>query len=74
MNAIVYVVQARRRCIGGSGAYVGGCDFALAGGAENMSRSPYIVPNQRWGAKMGDIRTMDMMLGALTVLWQVTWG
>ena len=40
-------------------------DFALAGGAENMSRSPYIVPDQRWGATMGDIRTLDMMLGAL---------
>ena len=40
-------------------------DFALAGGAESMSRSPYIVPDQRWGAKMGDIRTLDMMLGAL---------
>jgi acetyl-CoA C-acetyltransferase len=39
--------------------------FALAGGAESMSRSPYIVPDQRWGAKMGDIRTLDMMLGAL---------
>ncbi|MCY4292369.1 MAG: acetyl-CoA C-acyltransferase, partial [Roseovarius sp.] len=38
---------------------------ALAGGAESMSRSPYIVPEQRWGAKMGDIRTLDMMLGAL---------
>lgn len=44
---------------------LGDADFALAGGAENMSRSPYIVPNQRWGAKMGDIRTLDMMLGAL---------
>ena len=30
-----------------------------------MSRSPFIVPDQRWGAKMGDIRTLDMMLGAL---------
>ncbi len=39
--------------------------FALAGGAESMSRSPFIVPDQRWGAKMGDIRTLDMMLGAL---------
>jgi acetyl-CoA C-acetyltransferase len=44
---------------------LGDADFALAGGAENMSRSPYIVPDQRWGAKMGDIRTLDMMLGAL---------
>lgn len=40
-------------------------DFALAGGAEVMSRSPFIVPDQRWGAKMGDVRTLDMMLGTL---------
>ena len=44
---------------------LGDAQFALAGGAESMSRSPYIVPDQRWGAKMGDIRTLDMMLGAL---------
>ena len=44
---------------------LGDADFALAGGAENMSRSPFIVPDQRWGAKMGDVRTLDMMLGAL---------
>ncbi|WP_439143732.1 acetyl-CoA C-acyltransferase family protein [Planktotalea sp.] len=44
---------------------LGDADFALAGGAENMSRSPFINPDQRWGAKMGDIRTLDMMLGAL---------
>lgn len=41
------------------------CDFALAGGAESMSRSPFIMPDQRWGAKMGDTRSLDMMLGAL---------
>jgi len=40
-------------------------DFAVAGGIENMSRSPYIVPSQRWGQKMGDVKTLDMMLGAL---------
>jgi len=39
--------------------------FALAGGAENMSRSPYILPSARWGQKMGDVGAMDMMLGAL---------
>ena len=55
-QAIVSAVQA---------LMLGDADFALAGGAENMSRSPFIVPNQRWGAKMGDIRTLDMMLGAL---------
>ena len=44
---------------------LGDADFAVAGGAESMSRSPYIIPDQRWGAKMGDVRTQDMMLGAL---------
>ena len=44
---------------------LGDADLAIAGGAENMSRSPYILPDQRWGAKMGDVRTLDMMLGAL---------
>lgn len=44
---------------------LGDADFGVAGGAENMSRSPFIVPDQRWGAKMGDVRTLDMMLGAL---------
>ena len=45
---------------------LGDADFALAGGAESMSRAPYIVPSQRFGAKMGDVQTLDMMLGALT--------
>lgn len=44
---------------------LGDAEFALAGGAEAMSRSPFIVPAQRWGQKMGDIKTLDMMLGAL---------
>ena len=44
---------------------LGDADFALAGGAECMSRAPFINPDQRWGKKMGDIRTVDMMIGAL---------
>ncbi len=44
---------------------LGDADFGLAGGSENMSRSPFIISDQRWGAKMGDIVTRDMMLGAL---------
>ncbi len=44
---------------------LGDAEFGLAGGSENMSRSPYIISDQRWGAKMGDVRTQDMMLGAL---------
>ncbi|KQI71846.1 acetyl-CoA acetyltransferase [Loktanella sp. 5RATIMAR09] len=56
VQAIVSVVQS---------LMLGDADFGLAGGSENMSRSPFIISDQRWGAKMGDIRTQDMMLGAL---------
>ena len=44
---------------------LGDADFALAGGAESMSRSPYIMPAARFGQKMGDVTSLDMMLGAL---------
>jgi len=50
---------------GAQSLMLGDADFALAGGAENMSRAPFIIPDQRWGAKMGDVKTLDMMLGAL---------
>jgi len=55
-QAIVSAVQA---------LMLGDAEFALAGGAESMSRSPFIVPQARWGAKMGDVQSLDMMLGAL---------
>ncbi|MCR8548281.1 acetyl-CoA C-acyltransferase family protein [Salipiger sp. P9] len=45
---------------------LGDADFALAGGAECMSRAPFIIPDQRWGKKMGDIKTIDMMVGTLS--------
>jgi len=44
---------------------LGDADFALAGGAESMSRAPYIVPAARWGQKMGDVKSQDMLLGTL---------
>lgn len=44
---------------------LGDAEFGLAGGAESMSRAPYIVPQSRWGQKMGDVAALDMMLGAL---------
>ncbi|UWQ95836.1 acetyl-CoA C-acyltransferase family protein [Rhodobacteraceae bacterium M385] len=44
---------------------MGDADFGLAGGAESMSRSPYISSATRFGQKMGDVKTLDMMLGAL---------
>ncbi len=45
---------------------LGDTDFALAGGAECMSRAPYLLQAARWGQKMGDTRALDMMTGALT--------
>jgi len=56
VQAIVSVIQSLQ---------LGDADFGLAGGAENMSRSPFILPDARWGAKMGDVGAKDMMLGAL---------
>lgn len=37
-------------------------DIILAGGAENMSLAPYIVPNARWGLRMGDGAIVDTMV------------
>ncbi|WP_342619472.1 beta-ketothiolase BktB [Rhodoferax sp. GW822-FHT02A01] len=44
---------------------LGDCDIAIGGGAENMSRAPYASLTMRWGARMGDINMVDMMVGAL---------
>ena len=45
---------------------LGDVDFAVAGGAESMSRAPYAIPAARFGVKMGDAPMLDMMTGALT--------
>ena len=45
---------------------LGDADFAVAGGAECMSRAPYILQQARFGQKMGDVRALDMMTGALS--------
>jgi acetyl-CoA C-acetyltransferase len=44
---------------------LGDADYALAGGAESMSRSPHAVQTARFGQKMGDTAIIDMMVGAL---------
>ena len=45
---------------------LGDAEIALAGGAESMSRAGYLIPMLRWGQRMGDGGTIDMMVGALT--------
>ncbi|MEM6479834.1 MAG: beta-ketothiolase BktB [Pseudomonadota bacterium] len=57
LQAIVSMTQALS---------MGDAAFGVAGGAETMSRAPFTVPSQRWGAKMGDVGSVDMMVGALS--------
>lgn len=40
----------------------GDAEVVVAGGAENMSQAPYILPNQRWGSRMGNATVVDTML------------
>ena len=56
LQAVVSVAQS---------LMLGDADYGVAGGAESMSRAPYILPQARWGQKMGDTGAQDMMLGAL---------
>lgn len=41
---------------------VGDADIIVAGGTENMSQSPYIMEDARWGARMGDKKIVDTMV------------
>lgn len=40
----------------------GECQVLLVGGTESMSTAPYFSKNIRWGARMGDIKMVDMMV------------
>lgn len=40
----------------------GDADCIIAGGCESMSGAPYVAPNVRWGARMGDVKLIDMMV------------
>ena len=56
-QAIVSVFQSLR---------LGDAEFGLAGGSENMSRSPHYLMDSRWGKKMGETTAVDAMVGALS--------
>src|ERR1700719_652823 len=40
----------------------GDVDVVVAGGMENMTRAPYLVPSGRLGARMGDAQLIDSMV------------
>ncbi|MBF6978639.1 acetyl-CoA C-acetyltransferase [Tuanshanicoccus lijuaniae] len=37
-------------------------EVVVAGGTESMSQAPYILPDERWGARMGDKKAVDLVL------------
>lgn len=41
---------------------IGDAKVIIAGGTESMSQAPYVLQNQRWGARMGDVKAVDTML------------
>ena len=40
----------------------GDADVVVAGGTESMSNAPYLLQNERWGARMGDKKAVDEMI------------
>ena len=40
----------------------GDSDIVVAGGTESMSNAPYLLTNERWGARMGDKKVVDEMI------------
>ena len=40
----------------------GDVDIVVAGGMENMTRAPYLLPSGRFGARMGDVQLIDSMV------------
>ena len=53
MKAVALAAQAIRS---------GEAEIALAGGMENMSLIPYIVPSARWGARMNHVDMVDLLV------------
>ncbi len=41
---------------------LGDADIIVAGGTENMSAAPYLIPAARWGARMFDSKLIDYMV------------
>ncbi len=50
------VIEAARSILAGD------ADIVVAGGTENMSAAPYTLPEERWGARMGDKKVVDEMI------------
>lgn len=53
LKAIQLAVQAIR---------LGDAEVIVAGGTENMSQAPYLLPDQRWGSRLGSGQLVDTLL------------
>ncbi|TDT37697.1 acetyl-CoA C-acetyltransferase [Halospina denitrificans] len=42
--------------------WAGVANCSVVGGMENMDQAPYLMPQARWGARMGDTKLLDSML------------
>ena len=51
---------------GAQAIQTGDADVVVAGGAESMSRGPYWMPAGRFGARMGETKMVDPVVGGLT--------
>ena len=48
--------------LGAQAVAAGAARVIVAGGMESMSRAPYLVPEGRWGARMGHAKLVDVMI------------
>jgi len=53
LKAVMLAAQAIR---------AGDADLIIAGGMENMSAVPHLLPGMRWGVKTGDVQVLDALL------------
>lgn len=63
MKAVALAAQAIR---------YGEADVVLAGGMENMTRIPYAIPANRWGARMNNTELVDLMI--MDGLFEIFYG
>lgn len=49
-------------CLGVGAIALGDADVLAAGGTENMSCAPYVLPDARFGARMGNGELVDLLL------------
>lgn len=74
MNLATPALTVNRLCGSGLQAVIqaaeqillGESQCVLAGGTENMSQIPYVMPQVRWGYRMGNTQTLDLLTAAMT--------